>query len=189
MANVSCVIVAMERHVSLVNPKRTTPANQQANLRRARKSLVKDDKTATITTTKTTIMGTEAMTVGRKATNAMKATTEGVDTKGPRKATTVGVILMVMMATASKAIVAAMKVTTAGTKATATGGIGLHVRAITGLTTSVPMGGKSATACNLVKSGTAASNRSHLTTSWRYERSSGEEGRRRRRSAFAGTTG
>src|SRR4029079_8063985 len=54
-----------------------------------------------------------------------------------------------------------------GTKAIAIGGMDLHVNGTTakdplqvgGLTTSVPMDGKSATACNLAKGGTAASKR------------------------------
>jgi len=135
---------------------------------------VKDDIQAVhhITTTtdgmKATLMATKAMTVGVKATTAMKATTAGM------KAT-----LVVTMAMTGKAMAAVVKGTTVGTKAIAIGGMGLQVsgttakdhRQVGGLTTSLPMGGKSATACNLVKSGTAASNRSRLTTSWHYERS------------------
>src|SRR4029450_713312 len=100
----------MERHVSLVNPKRTSPAKhpQKANPRRKRKSLVEADiqaaphitiKATAITTvrTKATLIVTKATTVGMNATNAMKATLMG--TKDATKATTLGMkaTLMVMM--------------------------------------------------------------------------------------------
>ena len=106
--------------------------------------------------TKATLTATAAMTAGVKATTAMKATTTGM--KAP---------LEVTMAMTGKAMAAAVEDTTVGTKAIAIGGMDLHVNGTTakdplqvgGLTTSVPMDGKSATACNLAKSGTAASKR------------------------------
>ena len=167
MASASCVIAAAERHASLVSPKRTTPAKKKANPRRKKKSLVTEDiqaahhittKAAAIMTdrTKATLTATAAMTAGVKATTAMKATTTGM--KAP---------LEVTMAMTGKAMAAAVEDTTVGTKAIAIGGMDLHVNGTTakdplqvgGLTTSVPMDGKSATACNLAKGGTAASKR------------------------------
>ena len=185
MASASCVIAATERHVSLVSPKRTTPAKKKANPRRKKKSLVTEDiqaahhittKAAAIMTdrTKATLTATAAMTAGVKATTAMKATTAGMKatlmaTKGATEAMTTGMKapLEVTMAMTGKAMAAAVEDTTVGTKAIAIGGMDLHVNGTTakdplqvgGLTTSVPMDGKSATACNLAKSGTAASKR------------------------------
>ena len=150
-----------------------------------KKSLVTEDiqaahhlttKAAAIMTdrTKATLTATAAMTAGVKATTAMKATTAGMKatlmaTKGATEAMTTGMKapLEVTMAMTGKAMAAAVEDTTVGTKAIAIGGMDLHVNGTTakdplqvgGLTTSVPMDGKSATACNLAKSGTAASKR------------------------------
>ena len=167
--------------MSLVkSPKRTIQERT-----RKKKNLTKDGiqaahhittKGAVITTdrTKATLMATAAMTAGVKATTAMKATTAGMKatlmaTKGATEAMTTGMKapLEVTMAMTGKAMAAAVEDTTVGTKAIAIGGMDLHVNGTTakdplqvgGLTTSVPMDGKSATACNLAKSGTAASKR------------------------------
>jgi hypothetical protein len=128
-------------------------------------------KAAAITTNKmkATLMATETMTGGMKATNATRGTTGGMkatlmDTRGATEPMTLAMkaTLVMTMAMTSKAMVEVMaamtlesKGTIAGAKAME-GGMGLHVRGITGLTVNVPMGGKSATASNLVRTGTAA---------------------------------
>ena len=111
-------------------------------------------------------------------TDRMKATL--MDIGGATGPTTLAMkaTLVMTMGMTSKAMVEVMAAMTLGSKGTIAGAkdmdgrTGLHVRGITGLTMSVPMGGNSATASNLVKSGTAASSHSRLTTSWPYKRSS-----------------
>ena len=165
--------------MSLVkSPKRTI--QERTNLRRKKKNLTKDGiqaahhittKAAAITTNKmkATLIATETMTGDMKATNAMRGTTAGMkatlmDIRGATGPTTLAmkVTLVMTMGMTSKAMVEVMagmtlvsKGTIAGAKAME-GGMGLHARGITGLTMSVPMGGKSATASNLVRTGTAA---------------------------------
>ena len=128
-------------------------------------------KAAAITTNKmkATLMATETMTGGMKATNATRGTTRGMkatltDTRGATEPTILAMkaTLVMTMAMTSKAMVEVMagmtlksKGTIAGAKAME-GDMGLHTRGITGLTMSVPMDGKSATASNLVRTGTAA---------------------------------
>ena len=180
--------------MSLVkSPKRTI--QERTNLRRKKKNLTKDGiqaahhittKAAAITTNKmkATPMATETMTGGMKATNATRGTTAGMkatlmDIRGATGPTTLAMkaTLVMTMGMTSKAMVEVMAAMTLGSKGTIAGAkdmdgrTGLHVRGITGLTMTVPMGGNSATASNLVKSGTAASSHSRLTTSGPYKRS------------------
>jgi hypothetical protein len=150
--------------VSLVKtPKRTI--QKRTNHRPKKKNLTKGGiQAAHPITTKAA-----AITINKmKATNATRGTIGGMkatlpDTRGATGATTLAMkaTLVMTMGMTSKAMVQVMAMTPesrgmiAGAKAM-DGGTGLHVRGITGLTMSVPMGGNSATASKLVRTGTAA---------------------------------
>ena len=153
--------------MSLVkSPKRTI--QERTNLRRKKKNLTKDGIQAAHHIT------TKAAAI---TTAGMKATL--MDIRGATGPTTLAMkaTLVMTMGMTSKAMVEVMAAMTLGSKGTIAGAkdmdgrTGLHVRGITGLTMTVPMGGNSATASNLVKSGTAASSHSRLTTSGPYKRS------------------
>jgi hypothetical protein len=128
--------------------------------------------------TKATLMATETMT-GMKATNTTRGTTGGMkatlmDTRsatGPMTLAIKATLAVMTMAMTSKAMVMVMAAMTLASKGMIAGAKAMDggtVGAITGLIMSVPTGGNNATACNLVKIGTAASSRLRLTTSWHY---------------------
>jgi hypothetical protein len=148
--------------VSLVKTPRTI--QKSTNHRPKKKNLTDGIQAAHPIPTKAA-----AITINKmKVTNATRGTTGGMkgtllDTRGATGATTLAMkaTLVMTMGMTSKAMVEVMAMTLesrgmiAGAKAM-DGGTGPHVRGITGLTMSVPMGGNSATASKLVRTGTAA---------------------------------